>query len=84
VREDNQLTKNAFLIRTDESRREANKEIEYLKFEYHKVKDERDNLKTLFESHKKKNVKLETLLKEIGKWCEKNLRVEQIKEIFPL
>ncbi|HEF9401042.1 TPA: mobilization protein, partial [Campylobacter coli] len=84
VREDYQLTKNAFLISTDESRREANKELEYLKFEYHKVKDERDNLKTLFEAHKTKNVKLETRLKEIGKWCEKNLSVEQLKEIFPL
>ncbi|EKC3909449.1 mobilization protein, partial [Campylobacter coli] len=60
------------------------KELEYLKFEYHKVKDERDNLKTLFEAHKTKNVKLETRLKEIGKWCEKNLSVEQLKEIFPL
>lgn len=39
---------------------------------------------TLFEAHKTKNVKLETRLKEIGKWCEKNLSVEQLKEIFPL
>ncbi|XUP73809.1 hypothetical protein B6705_000010 (plasmid) [Campylobacter jejuni] len=78
------VNKECFLISTDESRREANKELEYLKFEYHKVKDERDNLKTLFEAHKTKNVKLETRLKEIGKWCEKNLSVEQLKEIFPL
>ncbi|KQH65594.1 mobilization protein, partial [Campylobacter coli] len=79
VREDYQLTKNAFLISTDESRREANKELEYLKFEYHKVKDERDNLKTLFEAHKTKNVKLETRLKEIGKWCEKKFKRGAVK-----
>ncbi|EAI9642444.1 mobilization protein [Campylobacter coli] len=83
VREDYQLTKNAFLISTNESKREANKELEYLKFEYHKVKDERDNLKTLFEAHRTKNDKLEIQLKEIGKWCEKNLSLEQLKEIFP-
>ncbi|EAL3118232.1 mobilization protein, partial [Campylobacter coli] len=83
VREDYQLTKNAFLISTNESKREANKELEYLKFEYHKVKDERDNLKTLFEAHKTKNDKLENRLKEIGKWCEQNLSLEQLKEIFP-
>ncbi|TKX28576.1 coiled-coil domain-containing protein [Campylobacter aviculae] len=83
VRQDYQLTKNAFLISTNESKREASKELEYLKFEYDKVKDERDNLKTLFEAHKTNNEKLETRLKEIGKWCEKNLSIEQLKEIFP-
>ncbi|EOF7236597.1 mobilization protein [Campylobacter coli] len=84
VREDYQLTKKAFLVSTDESRREANKELEYLKFEYRKVRDDRDNLRTLFETQKKKNDDLETRIKEIGKWCEKNLSVEQLKEIFPL
>ncbi|MEA8949837.1 mobilization protein, partial [Campylobacter jejuni] len=41
-------------------------------------------LRTLFETHKTNNERLETRLKEIGRWCEKNLSVEQLKEIFPL
>ncbi len=84
VREDYQLTKNAFLISTNESKKEAEKELEYLKIKYHQVQEDRDNLKTLLKAKHTDKKKLETRLKEIGKWCEQNLTLEQLKEIFPV
>ncbi|MCV3393646.1 hypothetical protein L8U04_03660 [Campylobacter sp. IFREMER_LSEM_CL908] len=44
-----------------------------------KVKDDRDTLRALFETHKTNNERLETRLKEIGRWCEKKFKRGAVK-----
>lgn len=84
LREEYETAKKVVLSSAKQAETKANAELLNLKTNYSWLEKEKLHYEENYKKLADRNKNLENRIKEIGKWCEKNLTQEQLKEIFPL